>query len=235
MEKYAEDGNAAKGKAFQLKAIARRVEPRVSWEDLTLPHAKLSQLRDICNQARETHRISHEWGFDRRLSHGKGLSVLFSGPPGSGKTMAAKVIASDLEKSFFRIDLSAVVSKYIGETEKNLRELFFSAEASNAILFFDEADALFGKRTQLSDAPDHYTNIETGYLLQMMEEYTGIAILATNLRQSPDTEFIRRIRHIVEFPVPDENSRDNQWDVEFPRKKPWDIVWRWFRRVLRKA
>lgn len=225
MEKYGKDGNAAKEKAFQLEDIVRRVEPRVSWEGLTLPQAKLSQLKEICNQAREIHRIFRECDFDRRLSHGKGLKVLFSGPPGSSKTMAAEVIASDLEMPLYRIDLSAVVSKYVGETEKNLEKIFDSAESFNAILFFDEADALFGKRTQVSDAHDRYTNIEIGYLLQSMEEYTGIAILATNSRRSLDKAFVRRMRFVVEFPCP-ANER---------RKKLWDMVWRWFRRILKKA
>ncbi len=225
MEKYSKDGNAAKEEAFQLEDIVRRVEPRFSWEDLTLPQAKLSQLKDICNQAREIYRIFREKGFDRRLSHGKGFNILFSGPSGSSKTMAAEAIASDLEMPLYRIDLSAVVSKYIGETEKNLTTIFNSAEGFKAILFFDEADALFGKRSEVKDSHDRYTNIEINYLLQRMEEYTGIAILATNLHQSQDKAFVRRMRFAVEFPSP-----TNEW-----RKKLWDIVWRWFRRVLKKA
>ncbi len=225
MDKYGKGGDADKERASQLEDIAQRVEPRFSWEDLALPQDKMSQLKDICNQAREIYRVFRERGFDRKLSQGKELSVLFSGPPGSGKTMAAEVIASDLDMPLYRIDLSAVVSKYVGETEKNLKKIFDSAEISNAILFFDEADALFGKRTRVSDAHDRYTNIETGYLLQRMEEYTSIAIVATNLRQNLDKAFVRRMRFVVEFPLPG-NER---------RKKPWEMVWRWFRRVLRKA
>jgi SpoVK/Ycf46/Vps4 family AAA+-type ATPase len=225
MDKYNSDGNGAREEAFQLKAIARRVEPRASWEDLTLPHARLSQLKDICNQARERHRISREWDSDRKLSPGKGLSILFSGPSGSGKTMAAEAIASDLDMPLFRIDLGAVLSKYIGETEKNLSRLLASAETSEAVLLFDEADSLFGKRTEVSDAHDRYANIETAYLLQKMEEFTGIAILATNLRQNLDEAFIRRMRFDVEFPSPADKRRG----------KLWNLVWRWFRRILRSA
>jgi SpoVK/Ycf46/Vps4 family AAA+-type ATPase len=224
MEKYSKDGNTAKEKAFQLEDIVQIVEPKVSWEDLTLPQAKLSQLKEICNQAREIHLTFRECDSDRRLQHGKGLKVLFSGPPGS-KTMAAEAIASDLEMPLYRIDLSAVVNKYIGETEKNLTKIFDSAESFNAVLFFDEADALFGKRSEVKDSHDHYANIEINYLLQRMEEYRGIAILATNLRQSLDKAFLRRIRFVVEFPFP-ANER---------RKKLWDMVWRWFRRILKKA
>ncbi len=198
MEKYSKDGNAAKEEVFQLEDIGRRVEPRASWEDLTLPQAKLSQLKDICNQAREIHLIFRERAFGQKLSHDKGLKVLFSGPPGS-KTMATEVIASDLEMPLYRIDLSAVVSKYIGETEKNLDKIFDSAKASNTILFFDEADALFGKRSEVKDSHDRYANIEINYLLQRMEEYRGIAILATNY-QGLDKAFLRRMRFVVKFP-----------------------------------
>jgi SpoVK/Ycf46/Vps4 family AAA+-type ATPase len=225
MEKYGKDGNAAKEKAFQLEDIVQRVEPKVSWEDLTLPQAKLSQLKDICNQAREIHLIFRERDFGQKLSHDKGLNVLFSGPPGSSKTMAVEVIASDLEMPLYRIDLSAVVSKYIGETEKNLEKIFDSAESFNAILFFDEADALFGKRSEVKDSHDRYANIEINYFLQRMEEYRGIAILATNLRQSLDKAFLRRMQFVVEFPFP-ANER---------REKLWDMVWRWFRRILNKV
>ena len=206
--------DANKEEAFQLEDIARRVEPRVSWEDLTLPQATLSQLKEI-------HRIFRGWGFARRHSHGKGLNLLFSGPPGSGETMAAEVIAFDLEMPFFIIDLGSVASKYIGETQKNLMKIFDSAETSNAILFFDEADALSGNQKQVSDAHDRYTNIVTGYLLQRMEEYMGIAIFDTNLRRGLDRAFVRRMRFVVEFP--------------FPNHKPWDMVWRCFWRVLRKG
>ena len=148
------------------------------------------------------------------------MSALFTGPPGTGKTMAAEVMAHELGLDLYKIDLSSVVSKYIGETEKNLSRIFHEAETSNAILFFDEADALFGKRTQVSDAHDRYANIETSYLLQKMEEYEGVVILATNLRENMDEAFTRRIRFIVEFPFPDAGSRMEIWKTHFPREAP---------------
>ena len=148
-----------------------------------------------------------DWGFDRKLSLGKGLCVLFAGPPGTGKTMAADLIANELRLDVYKIDLSQVVSKYIGETEKNLSRIFSEARASNAIIFFDEADALFGKRSEVRDAHDQYANIEIGYLLQKMEEYEGDSILVTNLRQNLDPAFTRRLTFSVDVPFPDEASR----------------------------
>src|SRR5207247_6142077 len=164
--------------------------------------------------------VHADWGFERKLPLGRGINALFSGPPGTGKTMAAQVIASEFQLDLYQIDLSQVVSKYIGETEKNLRKVFDEADASQAILFFDEADALFGKRSEVKDAHDRYANIEVGYLLQRMEEYEGIAILATNLRQNVDEAFVRRLRFIVEFPFPDEEHRRRIWEVTFPREAP---------------
>ena len=161
-----------------------------------------------------------EWGFDSKFSLGKGLNALFAGPPGTGKTMAAEVIARELQLDLYKIDLSQVVSKYIGETEKNLDRIFREARASYSILFFDEADALFGKRSEVKDAHDRYANIEVGYLLQKMEEYDGIAILATNLRQHMDEAFVRRMHVIIEFPFPDEEYRRRIWEVTFPREAP---------------
>lgn len=204
----------------KLGELAVKIEPHYGWEDLILPEDKLTQLQEICSQARHRYRVFGEWGFGRKLSHGKGLSALFSGPPGTGKTMAAEVIARDLQVDLYKVDLSGVVSKYIGETEKNLSRIFQSAETSNAILFFDEADALFGKRTEVSDAHDRYANIETSYLLQKMEEYDGIVILATNLRENMDEAFTRRLRFIVEFPFPDEASRQLIWKTHFPPEAP---------------
>lgn len=204
----------------KLGELAMKIEPHYGWPDLILPEDKLIQLREICSHARHRQRVFGDWGFDRKLSHGKGLSALFSGSPGTGKTMAAEVIAHDLQVDLYKIDLSGVVSKYIGETEKNLSRIFQEAETSNAILFFDEADALFGKRTEVSDAHDRYANIETSYLLQKMEEYEGIVILATNLRENMDEAFTRRLRFIVEFPFPDESNRLHIWKTHFPSEAP---------------
>jgi AAA+ superfamily predicted ATPase len=204
----------------KLSTLARKIEPRYTWDDMVLPPDQCAQLHEICHQVNYRHIVFGAWGFDRKLSLGKGLNVLFSGPPGTGKTMAAEVIANALQLDLYKIDLSQVVSKYIGETEKNLDHIFTAAESANAILFFDEADALFGKRSEVKDAHDRYANIEVGYLLQKMEEYEGIAILATNLRQHLDEAFVRRMQIIVEFPFPDEEYRRRIWDVVFPRAAP---------------
>ena len=204
----------------KLSEMAVKIESHYSWKDIILPEKKLSQLREICSQVKHRYRVFGEWGFDQKLSYGKGLSILFTGPPGTGKTMAAEVIAHELQLDLYKIDLSGVVSKYIGETEKNLSKIFQEAETSNAILFFDEADALFGKRTEVSDAHDRYANIETSYLLQKMEEYEGMVILATNLRENMDEAFTRRIRFIIEFPFPDESSRSKIWQSHFPKEAP---------------
>ena len=204
----------------KLGELAVKSEAQYSWDDLVLPDEKVKQLKEMSSQVRNHYRVFGEWGFDRKLSYGKGLSVLFSGAPGTGKTMAAQVIANELQLDIYKIDLSGVVSKYIGETEKNLAKIFEEAETSNAILFFDEADALFGKRTEVSDAHDRYANIETSYLLQRMEEYEGVVILATNLRENIDDAFTRRIRFIVEFPFPDEKSRLRIWKNHFPKQAP---------------
>jgi SpoVK/Ycf46/Vps4 family AAA+-type ATPase len=163
-----------------------------------------------------------DWGFDRKLSLGKGLCVLFAGPPGTGKTMAAEIIANELRLDVYKIDLSQVVSKYIGETEKNLSRIFSEARATNAIIFFDEADALFGKRSEVRDAHDRYANIEIAYLLQKMEEYEGVSILATNLRQNLDPAFTRRLTFSVDFPFPDEASRLLIWQSIWPKETPLD-------------
>jgi AAA+ superfamily predicted ATPase len=204
----------------KLGALACKIEPKYTWGEIVLPEDNLAQLKELCEQARHRHRVYGEWGFDRKLSLGKGLNALFSGPPGTGKTMAAEVIASELQLDLYRIDLSQVVSKYIGETEKNLHQIFLEAQAGNAILFFDEADALFGKRSEVKDAHDRYANIEVGYLLQKMEEYEGIAILATNLSQHIDEAFLRRMHFVVEFPFPDQQYRKRIWQVVFPREAP---------------
>jgi SpoVK/Ycf46/Vps4 family AAA+-type ATPase len=165
-------------------------------------------------------RVFDDWGFGQKLRIGKGLSALFSGRPGTGKTLAAEVMAASLELDLYAVDLSQVVSKYIGETEKNLSRIFQEAEDSNAILFFDEADALFGKRTEVADAHDRYANVETSYLLQRMEAYGGMVILASNLRENMDDAFLRRIRFVVEFPFPDATQRRAIWQAHFPADAP---------------
>jgi hypothetical protein len=200
--------------------LARRIEPKHGWEDIVLPAVQLEQLRAVCSQAKHLATVYGAWGFERKLSLGKGLNALFSGPPGTGKTMAAEVIAADLQVEILKIDLSQIVSKYIGETEKNLRQLFEQAAAAHAILFFDEADALLGKRSEVKDAHDRYANTEVAYLLQKMEEYEGITILATNLRQNMDEAFTRRMRFIVEFPFPEEDDRLRIWQGVWPKEVP---------------
>ena len=206
--------------AGRLSDLAVAVRPVCDWDDLVLPPDRVQLLRDISAQIRHHQTVFGDWGFGGRSSRGTGLTALFSGPPGTGKTMAAEVLAGDLGLHLYKVDLSGVVSKYIGETEKNLRRVFAEARTANAVLFFDEADALFGKRTEVSDAHDRYANIETSYLLQQMEEYDGVVVLATNLRQNLDDAFTRRIRFIVEFPFPDADSRARIWRNHFPAAAP---------------
>ncbi len=203
-----------------LQAMTDKITVRYDWADLVLPPDPLAQLQELCSRFKYRHLVYQTWGFDRKLSLGKGLTALFVGGPGTGKTMAAEVIATDLGLDLYRIDLSQIVSKYIGETEKNLDRIFQAAESANAILFFDEADALFGKRSDVKDAHDRYANIEVGYLLQKIETYEGLAILATNLRQNLDDAFIRRLQFIVEFPFPDEDHRRQILSVLFPSGAP---------------
>jgi hypothetical protein len=204
----------------ELTGLARKIRPAHSWRDIVLPSDQLDQLQEVCQQAKHWQTVFAQWGFNRKLSLGRGLNVLFSGPPGTGKTMAADVLANELKVDLYKIDLSQIVSKYIGETEKNLDRVFRLAEHSNAILFFDEADALFGKRSEVKDSHDRYANIEVGYLLQKMEEYEGIAILATNVRHHIDEAFVRRMQVIVEFPFPEEAERRRVWQVIFPNEAP---------------
>ena len=212
---------AARGQCgTELASLAPKIQAHYGWDDLILRPDVKAQLREICSQAECRSVVYGKWGFDRKLSLGKGLNVLFSGPPGTGKTMGAEVIAHELELDLYRIDLSQLVSKYIGETEKNLDRIFTAAEDSNAILFFDEADALFGKRSEVRDSHDRYANIEISYLLQKMEEYQGISFLATNLRQNIDDAFVRRLQAIVEFPFPDEEYRRHIWENVFPSEVP---------------
>jgi hypothetical protein len=204
----------------EFGGLAVRVDARYGWEDLVLPEGQTSLLQEICGQVRHQRQVHDGWGFGRRLHHGTGLSVLFSGPTGTGKTMAAQVLAGDLGLDLYTVDLSQVTSKYIGETEKNLGTIFAEAESCNAVLFFDEADALFGKRSEVSDAHDRYANLEISYLLQRMEKYAGVVVLATNLRQNLDEAFTRRIRFMVDFPFPDEEHRRRIWLGHFPAEAP---------------
>jgi hypothetical protein len=199
-----------------LSGVARKIQPIHNWDQLALPEETLALLREMCQQIVERHQVLDAWGFGRRLSLGKGVSALFAGPSGTGKTTAADIIAHELGLDLYKVDLSGVVSKYIGETEKNLKGIFTAAENANAILFFDEADALFGKRSEVRDAHDRYANIEIAYLLQQMEQYEGVAILATNLRQNMDEAFVRRLQFVVEFPFPDESQRARIWPLLFP-------------------
>jgi hypothetical protein len=204
----------------QIGRCAIRIEPRYSWPDIVLPNEKLQQLRRIAAWMKHRRLVHREWGYGRKLARGKGLNVLFTGPSGTGKTMAAEVLAGELALDLYQIDLSNVVSKYIGETEKNLSAIFNAAEQSQALLFFDEADALFGKRTEVKDAHDRYANIEVNYLLQRVEQYEGVVILATNLQRNLDEAFIRRMQEVVEFPFPDEDLRERIWRRHFPDEAP---------------
>jgi ATP-dependent 26S proteasome regulatory subunit len=203
-----------------LAILAHQVTPHYGWNDIILPADRVQQLREISHAVQYRSRVYDTWGFDRQLSLGKGLGILFAGASGTGKTMAAEVLAGALGLDLYKIDLATVVSKYIGETEKNLARIFAEAETANAILFFDEADALFGKRSEVRDAHDRYANIEIGYLLQRMEAYEGVVILATNLRKNMDDAFVRRLAFIVEFPLPNVEDRRRIWEGVWPPDTP---------------
>jgi len=206
----------------RLELLAQRIYPRYALDDIVLPPDQKSQLLEICCCFENMPQVYESWGFQSKTSLGKGLNILFAGPSGTGKTMAAEIMASQLGLDLYKIDLSTMVSKYIGETEKNLDRIFREAEDSNAILFFDEADALFGKRSEVRDAHDRYANIEVSYLLQKMEEYQGITILTTNFRKNMDDAFVRRLHFAVEFPVPEEEYRLLIWQRVFPESAPLD-------------
>lgn len=200
----------------RLEALSQRIEPAASWDDLVLPDQQLSTLYEIVAHVKWRSTVYDEWGFELKGSRGLGISALFAGASGTGKTMAAEVLANELGLDLYRIDLSQIVNKYIGETEKNLRRVFDAAEEGSAILLFDEADALFGKRSEVKDSHDRYANIEISYLLQRMEAYRGLAILTTNMKSSLDTAFMRRIKFIVEFPFPEISQRVLIWKQIFP-------------------
>jgi hypothetical protein len=208
----------------RLEDLAQRIPPAAGWDDLILPVSQVKVLREVLEQVQHRTRVYEAWGFAAKSARGLGITALFAGTSGTGKTLAAEVLASELRLDLYRIDLSAVVSKYIGETEKNLRRVFDAAEEGGAILLFDEADALFGKRSEVKDSHDRHANIEVSYLLQRMESYRGLAILTTNLKDSLDGAFVRRLRFIVEFPFPDAGQRAEIWRRVFPEEMPTDGV-----------
>lgn len=205
-----------------LEKLAQKIDVKATWDELVLPPEQKMLLRQITGQVRSRRMVYDTWGFREKMNRGLGINALFAGESGTGKTMAAEVIANELNLDLYRIDLSAVVNKYIGETEKNLRKLFDAAQDGGAILFFDEADALFGKRSEVKDSHDRYANIEVNYLLQRMETYRGLAILATNWKNALDNAFVRRLRFIVNFPFPGIEERIEIWRKVFPAGTPRD-------------
>lgn len=205
-----------------LGELARKIKPHHKWKDIILPEESARQLKEICDYVRRRSTVYEKWGFEEKISSGRGVNVIFSGPSGTGKTMSADIIAGELGVDLYKVDLSAVVSKYIGETEKNLSKIFAEARDSNAILFFDEADAIFGKRSEVNDARDRYANIETGYLLQKMEEHSGIVIMATNFIQNMDEAFARRMDFTIDFPAPEKKDRLRIWERMMPERTPKD-------------
>jgi hypothetical protein len=204
----------------RLDDLAQRIKALATWNELVLPEREKQTLRDVAIHVRQRTTVYERWGFAQKSARGLGISALFTGPSGTGKTMAAEVLANDLALDLYRIDLSQVVSKYIGETEKNLARVFDAAETGGAVLLFDEADALFGKRSEVKDSHDRYANIEIGYLLQRMEAYRGLAILTTNMKSALDHAFLRRIRFIVQFRFPDADQRAAIWGSIFPEETP---------------
>ena len=204
----------------RLDDLAQRVDCRAGWDDLVLPPAQTEALRAFVSQVRHRALVHGTWGFADRASRGLGVHALFSGESGTGKTMAAEVVARELGLDLYRVDLSQVVSKYIGETEKHVRRLFDAAERGATILLFDEADALFGKRSEVRDSHDRHANVEVGYLLQRIEAYRGVCILTTNLKETLDPAFLRRFRTAVAFPLPDEDTRERLWRGAIPPRAP---------------
>jgi SpoVK/Ycf46/Vps4 family AAA+-type ATPase len=213
--------SAARAQApLDLSQLARKVQPVARWDDLVLPPDACRQLRELCARVTQRARVLDDWGFDAKLSLGKGTSALFAGSSGTGKTMATEVVAAELGLDLYKIDLAGIVSKYIGETEKNLDKVFTAARNANAVLLFDEADAIFGKRSEVRDSHDRYANLEISYLLQKMEEYEGLAILSTNLKQNLDDAFLRRLTYTVLFPFPDVADRERIWRRIWPPTTP---------------
>lgn len=202
--------------------LVTMVKAGYSWADLVLPKRQREQLKAACSRILHKWQIYHAWGFGQKIAYGKGVSMVFSGPPGTGKTMSAGIVADYLGTTLFRVDLAAVVSKYIGETEKNLSEVFETAKKGQGVLFFDEADVLFSKRTEVNNSNDKHSNMEAAYLLQKMEEYEGVIILATNYMQNMDEAFKRRIQFLIEFALPDEVCRRTLWEKVFPEQTEFD-------------
>ena len=211
----------------KLGDLASRVRPAFHWDDVVMPEGQKKLLQHACGHIKFQHRIYSEWGFDKKIAYGRGLSILFAGAPGTGKTMCAQVIANELNMEMYKINISQIVSKYIGETEKNLQAVFTEAKRSNCVLFFDECDALFGKRSEVKDAHDRNANVEVAYLLQQIEEYDGVCILATNLIGNIDEAFMRRITYVVRFPFPDAAMREEIYRRTIPAAAPLadDIDW----------
>ena len=207
-----------------MDRLAEKLDAKATWDNIVLPEQETALLRQIAAQVQVRTRVYDDWGFRARMNRGFGISALFAGDSGTGKTMAAEVLANELKLDLYRIDLSAVVSKYIGETEKNLRQVFDVAEDGGAILFFDEADAIFGKRSEVKDSHDRYANIEINYLLQRMEAYRGLAILATNMKSALDTAFMRRLRFIVNFPFPGVAERKQMWERVYPPETKTELL-----------
>jgi SpoVK/Ycf46/Vps4 family AAA+-type ATPase len=214
------DLGARHASSSRLGELASHLDPAYSWHDLVLPERQLDLLRSISAYLRHRDQVLSEWGYEVTVSRTQGLKVLFAGESGTGKTMAAQVLGAQLGLDLFRVDLATIVSKYIGETEKNLERIFTAADGSNAILFFDEADALFGKRSEVSDSHDRYANIEVAYLLQRMEAYPGAVILATNFRRNIDDAFVRRLDFLIDFPFPEAEDRRRIWRLVLPPAAP---------------
>ena len=203
-----------------LDSLAQRIASKTGFDDLVLPGGHMTVLRDVARHLRHRERVFRDWGFGEKHALGQGLVALFAGESGTGKTLAAEAIANAVELDLYRVDLAMLVSKYIGETEKNLKTLFDAAETSGAVLLFDEADALFGKRSEVRDSHDRYANIEVAYLLQRIEAYRGLAVLTTNMKSAIDRAFLRRIRFVINFPFPDAAAREQIWRRQFPANAP---------------
>jgi SpoVK/Ycf46/Vps4 family AAA+-type ATPase len=211
---------AREGSRPEFRGLAQHVVPQYTWGDLIIPPKIEKQLKHLTNYLSEQENVYHRWGANKIRPRGYGIKALFSGGPGTGKTMAAEVIAGTLGLDMFRVDLSSVISRWVGETEKNLREIFDAAEGGTAVLLFDEADALFGSRGEVKQAQDRFANQEVSFLLQRLEVFEGCAILTTNLQENIDEAFLRRFGAVVEFPMPSPGERLRLWERAFPPYAP---------------